>query len=109
MAQTYRQAKDMELNGTSLVDYIYVDYATLVEVLGEPEHLGYGDKARVEWNLMLSNSVGTDVPCHIYDWKEICPIERVNEWHVGSKGMWARTVIYKLNAIISDHFGTEKW
>ena len=72
--------KDADINGTSLKGYVITDYATLVEVFGQPDERN-GDKTTVAWFLQFED--GTIAT--IYDWKTYeTPFGRY-DWHVGGK------------------------
>ena len=52
-------------NGTSLRGYVTTTLARLIEVFGEPQYYGEGDKVTVDWAMAFEDgTVAT-----IYDWK----------------------------------------
>ena len=57
---------DHELgSGTSLQGYVTTTLARLIEVFGEPQYYGEGDKVTVDWAMAFEDgTVAT-----IYDWK----------------------------------------
>ena len=71
--------KCLDVNGTSFCFNLIKDYATMVELFGEPHWQGDGDKVRVEWCFRFEDGIVFT----IYDWKEECPIEQVTDWHFG--------------------------
>jgi hypothetical protein len=65
------------INGTSLVGYVFTTYANLVEKLGEPET--DWDKSTAHWSIQSPDgTVAT-----IYDWKNWTTPQDEYHWHVG--------------------------
>ena len=70
-------------NGTSLQGYTETTMRKLIEVFGEPEYYGEGDKVTVEWCLKFEDgTVAT-----IYDWKRYelgtPELDELMHWNVG--------------------------
>lgn len=93
------------VNGTSLKGYVSTDYATLVEVFGEPHSDGDGYKVDAEWMLQFSNGVVATI-YNYKDGRNYCgedglDVEDICDWHVGGKSSMAdRTV----DQYIEQHF-----
>ena len=71
---------------------IIADYERLIEVFGEPTHVGSGDrKTQLEWVFHdgLASIACTKV-LTVYDWKTYPRnFMDVKEWHVGARGITA--------------------
>ncbi len=70
-------------DGTSLQGYTKTTLRQLIEVFGEPEYYGDGDKVTVEWCLKFEDgTVAT-----IYDWKRYelgtPELDDLMDWNVG--------------------------
>jgi hypothetical protein len=90
--------KDSEASvGTSLQGYTETTLRKLVEVFGEPEYYGEGDKVTTEWCLKFEDgTVAT-----IYDWKRYelgtPELDEMYHWHVGGSSPVAlATVEYQM-------------
>lgn len=74
-----------DTTGTSLKDYVYLNYNRLVEILGEPtfpEESGDG-KVKVEWVVKFEGKVFT-----IYDWKTYdrdYTLNHLSKFNIGGK------------------------
>lgn len=70
-------------NGTSLQGYTETTMRTLIDVFGQPEYYGEGDKVTVEWCLLFED--GTIAT--IYDWKRYelgtPELDELMHWNVG--------------------------
>lgn len=103
---TVKKAKWEAVNGTSLKGYISIDYATLVELFGQPEE-GDGYKVDAEWVLQFSNGVVAT----IYNWKdgrnycgdEGLDVEDICDWHIGGKSAMAERTVEQY---IAQHFAS---
>lgn len=84
--KAWQRATDWDVvNGTSLRGHININYASLVEIFGEPERWAAGDKVQAEWVLVFTDPVSdATTVATIYDWKQygVDP-ERVVDWHIG--------------------------
>jgi hypothetical protein len=76
------------LNGTSLQGYVNVDYATLVNVFGEPDE-GDAYKTDANWSVTVNGTV-----CTIYNYKDGVNYlgsvrgkqkEYITDWHIGGR------------------------
>ena len=69
--------------GTSLQGYTQTTLRQLIEVFGEPEQYGEGDKVTVEWCLKFEDGTVAS----IYDWKRYelgtPELDEIYEWHIG--------------------------
>ena len=74
---TFTRGNSSDLDMTSLIGYMSVNYDKLVKLFGEPA-LFVGDKVQAEWILKFGDKVLT-----IYDWKEHVDPEFVTAWHIG--------------------------
>lgn len=94
------------LNGTSLQGYVNVDYATLVNVFGEPEGAFDNYKSDCAWDVTINGVV-----CTIYNYKDGhnymghngSAVENITEWHVGGKTRQSAMLVDKA---IEQHFAT---
>lgn len=79
-------------SGTSLQGFIESDYATLVQLFGDPDP-GDGYKTQVDWAFELYDENFGDVTVTIYDWKQgegyVGPggkrPEEITVWNVGGR------------------------
>ena len=99
--------------GTSLVDYITVEYRELVDMFGEPTIKTDEYKTDAEWHVSLREA-GTDWTAPedafvtIYNWKDGknyrgangLNVEQISEWHVGAK---AKASFWMLEDFIRQH------
>ena len=90
--------KDLSVSdGTSLQGYTETTMRRLIEVFGEPEYYGEGDKVTVEWCLQFEDgTVAT-----IYDWKRYelgtPELDELMHWNVGGNSAVAlATVEYQM-------------
>ncbi len=79
------------INGTSLQGCVNVDYATLVNVFGEPEGFYDNYKSDCAWALEINGTI-----CTIYNYKDGVNYlgafngkqkENITYWHVGGKSV----------------------
>ncbi len=78
------------INGTSLQGCVNVDYATLVNVFGEPEGIYDNYKSDCAWDLEINGTI-----CTIYNYKDGrnylahngLDKENITYWHVGGKSI----------------------
>ncbi len=76
------------INGTSFQGYVNVDYATLVNVFGEPEGFFDNYKSDCAWALEINGVI-----CTIYNYKDGrnylgargLDKENITDWHIGGK------------------------
>lgn len=78
--------KDIDINGTSLCDYIRVSYANLVRVFGQPTS-GDGYKVDAEWILEFDDGVVATI-YNYKDGRNYCgeeglDVEFITDWHIG--------------------------
>lgn len=82
-------------NGTSLRGYVTTTLARLIEVFGEPEYYGEGDKVTVHWAIAFED--GTIAT--IYDWKRYemgTPgLTEVFQYNIGGEVMEAVELVKK--------------
>lgn len=72
--------------GTSLMGYVTMSYADLVEAFGEPNSIGDGYKVDAEWILEIDDTIVT-----IYNYKtgknyngeDGNDVKDITDWHVG--------------------------
>ncbi len=77
------------LSGTSLQGYVSCDYATLVNIFGEPEE-GDPYKTDANWYVTINGTV-----CTIYNYKDGrnylgargLDKENITEWHIGGRSI----------------------
>ncbi len=86
--------KDVEAtNGTSLQGYTKTTMRKLIEVFGEPDYFGEGDKVTVEWCLKFEDGTVAS----IYDWKryeEGTPeLDELMDWNIGGNSIDSVTVV----------------
>lgn len=77
----FKQANNMDANGTCLQGEVLTNYAKLVKVFGEPTFGpdGNGDKTTCEWVVKFKDgTVAT-----IYDWKLYSTPFMDYHWHIG--------------------------
>jgi hypothetical protein len=83
-------------NGTSLIEYIDIEYDTLVNVLGEPMTGEDTDEYKVdaEWHVEIHDEAnGHDGFVTVYNYKtgkhylgeDGLPVEEITTWHVGGR------------------------
>ena len=85
--------------GSSLRGHIYISYADLVEVFGEPNILNAeeGDKVFNEWGIRFEDG-DDDVYTTIYDWKELDAYDSHignYRWHIGGHSHLSVELIYE--------------
>lgn len=82
-------------SGTSLKGYVTTTLARLIEVFGEPEYYGEGDKVTVHWAIAFED--GTIAT--IYDWKRYemgTPgLTEVFQYNIGGEVMEAVELVKK--------------
>ena len=82
-------------SGTSLKGYVTTTLARLIEVFGEPEYYGEGDKVTVHWAIAFED--GTIAT--IYDWKRYemgTPgLTEVFQYNIGGEVMEAAELVKK--------------
>jgi hypothetical protein len=88
--------KDSEASvGTSLQGYTETTLRNLVEVFGEPEYYGEGDKVTTEWCLKFEDGTAAS----IYDWKRYelgtPELDEIYEWHIGGASVAAVYAVQK--------------
>jgi hypothetical protein len=96
------------INGTCLQGYVNVDYATLVNVFGEPEGAFDNYKSDCAWDLLINGTVVT-----IYNYKDGknyngpagLAIDNITDWHVGGKSKLAQQLVDKA---IEQYFAKQK-
>tara|TARA_R110001583_G_scaffold30466_2_gene105266 strand:- start:1482 stop:1880 length:399 start_codon:yes stop_codon:yes gene_type:complete len=79
----------VNINGTSLQDYIDTTYDVLVDIFGEPDPQQLNDGYKVDWEWTIKFECGT--VARIYNWKNgpnYCGeagvgCHQVKQWHIG--------------------------
>ena len=97
-----------KIRGTSLSGYLNTSYATLVELLGEPNAPVDGYKTDAEWHVKVKEEGDAPAYAAIYNYKdgknylgaEGLNVEHIKHWHVGSKSKWT---FYNLEDYIETH------
>ncbi len=87
-----------------LEGYIYISYAELVEMLGEPIEIFDTKKSDAEWVVLF----GSGQCATIYNYKdgpnymgdEGTPKEDIREWHIGGK---TKAVLRKMSELFPNH------
>ena len=85
-----------KLNGTSLQGQINCDYATLVQVFGEPQGAYDDFKSDCAWDLIINGTI-----CTIYNYKDGknylgangLDKENITDWHVGGRSRFCATLV----------------
>lgn len=93
-------------NGTSLQGFIESDYATLVQLFGDPDP-GDGYKTQVDWAFELYDENFGNVIVTIYDWKQgegyVGPggkrPEEITVWNVGGRD---KAALWCLEEVLRD-------
>ena len=96
MIKIENNGRSKQANGTSLLEYIDIDYSTLVELLGEPMTGSDTDeyKVDVEWHISLfDEDEEYDGFVTVYNYKtgkhylgsKGLPNESITGWHIGGK------------------------
>ena len=96
----------MNANGTSLQGFIEADYATLVQLFGDPDP-GDGYKTQVDWAFELYDENFGNVIVTIYDWKQgegyVGPggkrPEEITVWNVGGRD---KAALWCLEEVLRD-------
>ena len=86
----------IDVNGTSLCDYITTTKRELTRVFGEPME-NWGDKVNFEWTLLFEDETDTIVAT-VYDWKNYdyrLGDDEVYEWHIGGHRQAAVKAVYE--------------
>lgn len=88
----FRRARICDVMGSSFVGYLEASFKDLVTEFGEPrwrskDGLWHSSdqKVRCEWAFRIGSGKHRLV-FTIYDYKEVRPIEEIDQWHVGAKG-----------------------
>ena len=91
--KTLIKASLKDIVGSSFAGYLNVSYKTLVDNLGEPhdttkegEWQSGDGKTKAEWAFKVNNRKKGAAVITIYDYKDPRPAEKIDLWHVGSKG-----------------------
>jgi len=64
---------------------IKTNVQNLLKVLGKPTEIGNKDnKTQLEWQFIDDNDNNKVVT--VYDYKAECPLHKIKDWHIGSKG-----------------------
>lgn len=90
-------------DGTHLQGYIWIDYAELVSVFGEPTP-GDGHKVDAEWLLQLDDgrlaTIYNYKSGHNYLGPDGLDTEMIRDWHIGGN---EETVVQTISSIITKH------
>ena len=97
-----------KIRGTSLSGYLNTSYATLVELLGEPNAPVDEYKTDAEWHVKVKEEGDAPAYATIYNYKDGknylgangLNVEDIKDWHVGSKSKWT---FYNLEEYIETH------
>ena len=98
MIRIENNGRSKRANGTSLLEYIDIDYSTLVERLGEPMTGSDTDEYKVdaEWHIALfDDEEGYDGFVTVYNYKtgkhylghEGLSNESITDWHIGGRSL----------------------
>jgi len=99
---THNETKDIDLNMSSGLGSIEVNYANIVKAFGEPLTEGFDDyKTDAEWLIVFED--GTRVS--IYNWKDgvnYCgesgtPTEQITDWHIGG---FSAVAVQRINEVL---------
>jgi hypothetical protein len=94
---------EVNIDGTSLVGIVTVDYVELVQLFGKPNPSD-GYKVDAEWEIEFNDGVvGT-----IYNWKngknylgpKGLPKNKIREWHIGGLDT---NVVQRIETLIQNH------
>ena len=73
----------VKITGSSLKGYVTTDYATLVNIFGEPTIKNGNEKTTTEWHLVFVDEYESEILATIYDWKTDTTPTSTYEWHIG--------------------------
>jgi hypothetical protein len=105
---THNQKEGLNLNGTSLIGYIDIEYDKLVSLLGEPT-IGDEYKVDAQWNIEFEDGL----IANIYNWRdgknyngdEGLDVTEITDWHIGGH---KKDVVDRIHNIFTSEISPQK-